>query len=388
MPLRRALGILIVSSALLRLFSACYLGLGNDEAYHSLYAAHPALGYYDHPPMMAWIEMLGLSLPGRGASAWALRIGFIVMFAGSTWLLARLTARFYGERAGFVAALALNLTGYYGLAASTFALPDGPLLFFWLLSPICTKRIRAVVRPVACASPPPYEGGARGARRANRLPILPWLWVGLAWGGAMLSKYHGIFLPWVPRLYLLLHRPARRWLRQPGPYLAMLVAPARLQPGDRLERDARLGFVSLSGRACRRRARRSALTGCCWPCSPRRCICSRGSGCRCRHPVRRLPQLAAHGEHDRLLLALAVAPLCVFTLVACFRPVLPHWGLIGLVSLFPLWGANGRRGWRLARGRPGGFSPPAPRFPCCFWRSRSWSIAMECFSAVATDAAA
>ena len=56
------------------------------------------------------------------------------MFAGSTWLLARLTTRYYGERAGFMAALALNLTGYYGLAASTFALPDGPLLFFWLLT--------------------------------------------------------------------------------------------------------------------------------------------------------------------------------------------------------------------------------------------------------------
>ena len=40
------------------------LGLGNDEAYHFLYAAHPALSYFDHPPMMAWVEMAGLALPG------------------------------------------------------------------------------------------------------------------------------------------------------------------------------------------------------------------------------------------------------------------------------------------------------------------------------------
>ena len=66
--------------------------------------------------------------PGRFALA------FIALFAGSTWLLARLTTRCYGELAGFLAALALNLTAYYGLAASTFALPDGPLLFFWLLT--------------------------------------------------------------------------------------------------------------------------------------------------------------------------------------------------------------------------------------------------------------
>ena len=41
------------------------LGLGNDEAYHFLYAAHPALSYYDHPPMMAWVEMAGLALSAR-----------------------------------------------------------------------------------------------------------------------------------------------------------------------------------------------------------------------------------------------------------------------------------------------------------------------------------
>ena len=58
----------------------------------------------------------------------------VQLFAGSTAILARLTSRYYGARAGFLAALALNLTGYYGLAASTFALPDGPLLFFWLLT--------------------------------------------------------------------------------------------------------------------------------------------------------------------------------------------------------------------------------------------------------------
>ena len=45
-----------------------------------------------------------------------------------------MTTRSYGAWAGFLAAFALNVTGYYGLAAATFALPDGPLLFFWLLT--------------------------------------------------------------------------------------------------------------------------------------------------------------------------------------------------------------------------------------------------------------
>jgi len=45
-------------------------------------------------------------------------------------------------------------------------------------------------------------------------------------------------------------------------------------------------------------------------------------------------------DHGRLWLCLAFVPLGALTAVACFRPVLPHWGLIGLASLFPLLGRN------------------------------------------------
>src|SRR4029079_17768921 len=102
----------------------------------------------------------------------ALRAGFIVLFAASTWLMFRIAVRWYGPWPGFYAALALNLTGYYGLAASTFALPDGPLLFFWLLT--IDRRALALEKPGR---------------------TWPWVWAGLAWGCAMLSKYHAVFLP-------------------------------------------------------------------------------------------------------------------------------------------------------------------------------------------------
>ena len=172
---KHAVRILIAVTLLVRLFCAINLGLGNDEAYHFLYTAHPALSYFDHPPMMAWVAMPGLAMAGGGASSWSIRIGFIALFAGSTWLLARVTSRYYGAIAGFLAAFALNVSGYYGLAAATFALPDGPLLFFWLLT----------IDRLSVALEEPESG----------LPLIPWVWVGLAWGGAMLSKYHGVFLP-------------------------------------------------------------------------------------------------------------------------------------------------------------------------------------------------
>ncbi len=205
---KQSLWILIAGSALLRLICASSLGLGNDEAYHFLYAAHPALSYYDHPPMMAWVEMAGLTLSGT-AAAWALRIGFILLFSGSTLLLARVTTRSYGPWAGVLAAFALNVTGYYGLAAATFALPDGPLLFFWLLT---MDRLE-----IALADPNPKR-------------LTPWVWVGLAWGAAMLSKYHAVLIPLGTAVYVVLNRPMRRWLLRPGPYLAFAIGLVMFSP--------------------------------------------------------------------------------------------------------------------------------------------------------------
>ncbi len=79
---KRALWILIVGSAFIRLFAAVNLGLGNDEAYHFLYARHPALSYYDHPPMMAWIEIAGLALAASLTTTWACGSGLSFCSAG------------------------------------------------------------------------------------------------------------------------------------------------------------------------------------------------------------------------------------------------------------------------------------------------------------------
>jgi 4-amino-4-deoxy-L-arabinose transferase-like glycosyltransferase len=317
----RALWILIAGSALVRLICAMSLGLGNDEAYHFLYAAHPALSYFDHPPMMAWIEMAGLALPRAGTSAWAFRIGFILLFAGSTAILARLTSRSYGARAGFLAALALNVTGYYGLAASMFALPDGPLLFFWLLT---VDRLSVALE----------EPDSRRLR--------PWAEVGLAWGGAMLSKYHAVFLPMGAALYALIdRRMRRRWLLRPGPYLALAIGLVVFSPV--LIWNAGHGWVSFLFQGGR------AVGG--WVPRPDYLIMAVLAQAGYLFPwiwvplvvvlVRGWRGWSTMGTGpERFWLCLAAVPLIVFTLVACFRPVLPHWGLIGLVSLFPFLGRD------------------------------------------------
>src|SRR5687768_15934259 len=203
---RRALYWLIGVSTALRLVWAAGLGPGNDEAYHYLFTVHRDWSYFDHPPMLAVVGTLGMALAG-GSSTFGLRLGFIALFAGSTWLMAGLTSRFYGPRAGFFAAFALNVSAYYTAAAGMFALPDGPMLFFWLLT---LDRLA-----IALESP-----------RSPRL----WVMVGLAWGCALLSKYHAIFLPVGALLYLAIEPSVRSCLRRPGPYLAVAIGLAVFSP--------------------------------------------------------------------------------------------------------------------------------------------------------------
>jgi 4-amino-4-deoxy-L-arabinose transferase-like glycosyltransferase len=328
MSYRSATVCLIVVASLLRLATASSLGLGNDEAYHFLYAVHPDLSYYDHPPMLAWVEMAGLTVSGRFFSAVALRSGFIVLAAASTWLMWRIAWRWYGPRAGFLAAVALSLTGYYGLAVGTFALPDGPLLFFWLLT--IDRLDRAIEQP-------------------ERLRA--WAWLGTAWGCALLSKYHAIFLPAGTVLFLLLHRPSRRLMLAPGPYLAVAIGLLIFSPV--LIWNARSGWVSFLFQGGR------AVGG----FTPRPDYLAAAIGAQAAYlfPWIWLPLVYVlfrylrnwkqlESDHERLALCLSVVPVGVFTLVACFRPVLPHWGLIGLVSLFP---ALGQSWQRLLRDHPG-----------------------------------
>ena len=332
MNARSALVMLIAVTTAIRLLCSVSLGLGNDEAYHFLYATHPALSYFDHPPMMAWVEMAGLSLPGAGNAAWALRIGFIALFAGSTLLLAGMTTRYYGEKAGFLAALALNLTGYYGLAASMFALPDGPLLFFWLLS---LDRLGLAVYGPGHAR----TGQLRDLSEPDDWRLRYWAEAGLAWGGAMLSKYHAVFIPMGVAALLLLDPRRRRRLLQPGPYLALILGIAVFSPV--LVWNARNGWVSFLFQGSRAVGgwlpRPDYLAGAIlaqagylfpWIWIPLVVLLVRG--------WRGWPRLADGPE--RLWLCVAALPIAAFTAVACFRPVLPHWGLIGLVPLFPILG--------------------------------------------------
>lgn len=316
MTTRRALWAIIGGSALLRLVWAASVGGYTNEAYYYMYAKHLDWGYFDHPPMVGFIAAVGLRLVGWLSPVLGLRIGFVALFAGSSWLLARLTARSFGPRETFLAVVAMNSTVFYGMMIGTFAEPDGPLLFFWLLT----------LDRLAIALDAPERTSA-------------WVLMGLAWGAALLSKYHAVLLPAGAGLYLLLRPSARRCLWMPGPYLAVVAGLVVFSPV--IVWNATHDWASFFYQGTRAKVFHGfqpdmlleALLGQIFYLTPWIWFWL----------VTALVGLVRRGfrtwsDTEAFLVSQAVPALALFLGVATFQRIMPHWPLIGFVALFPIVG--------------------------------------------------
>src|SRR5713226_5800620 len=129
----RTVILIIAASSIVRILLAAAVGLCIDESYIAGVSRRFALSYFDHPPLHICLVGVWSMLIGDDR-ALILRLPFIALFAGSTWLMFRLTARAFGERAGLWAALTLNLAPVFTLSIGSWVLPDGPLKLFALLS--------------------------------------------------------------------------------------------------------------------------------------------------------------------------------------------------------------------------------------------------------------
>jgi 4-amino-4-deoxy-L-arabinose transferase-like glycosyltransferase len=176
--------------------------LTEDEAYYRLWAQRPALGYYDHPPMIAWWIWLGVRFAGDNPLG--VRLLPILSCAAASALvydLARLA-----EGSGATAARAgIWYNATLLVAAGGFlAVPDSPAALFWLVS------LWAAFRALRARSVSWAAGW--------------WLAAGAAAGLATLSKYSALFLGPGVLIWLTSTTAGRASLRTAGPWLALAVA--------------------------------------------------------------------------------------------------------------------------------------------------------------------
>ena len=311
--------VLIVVGTALRLALAGATGLGMDESYSVGSARQFMLSYVDHPPLHYWAAGLAMRLFHSEASL-VVRLPAVLFFAGSTWLMYRLTARLFGARAGLWAATALNIAPVFTLAHASWVLPDGPLMFFMLASV-------NVVAAILLEEP------------QVRRPLLWWLAAGGLGGLAMLSKYTGVFV-FVGVLAFALSVPkARRHLATPGPWLGAALALIVFSPAiiwNLQHSDVGLSFQT---------RRLPTGTG----MHPLWLLEFIAGQAGYLFPLLFVPFVMAlwralrAGRRDPgawLIALIAVGPIVLFNGVSLFAHSQPHWPMPGWVFTIPLFGRD------------------------------------------------
>lgn len=201
---RRAL-VIVSIAALIRLAFAALIPIFPDEAYYWEWSRRLAAGYFDHPPAIALLISLSGSASPLGVRFGPILSGFIA--AVTTVAIAR---RLGGGRAALRAAIVVTVLPL-AAAGLVLATPDAPLLATTALSLYCV--VRALHEPVG-----------------SRYSFGWWVATGVALGAAFVSKYTSIFLPVGVVIAVLVRPKLRARLREPGPYVACLIATLVFSP--------------------------------------------------------------------------------------------------------------------------------------------------------------
>lgn len=187
----------------LRLVAAGNGPLFFDEAYYWQWSTNLQLGYFDHPPLIAWVIRAGTLIFGDtplGIRFWPAVSGTVCVLV--VWATAlRLTG---SARAAAWSAIFANLTGITIL--SFVAWPDSPMALFCLLTLLALVHV--------------YRGGSPAW----------WILAGVMVGLAGASKYIVLFFAVGLFAWTLAEPTMRRWYVTIWPWLALVAAGVVISP--------------------------------------------------------------------------------------------------------------------------------------------------------------
>ncbi|HEX4121695.1 MAG TPA: glycosyltransferase family 39 protein [Verrucomicrobiae bacterium] len=178
--------------------------LSEDEAYQWIWSKHPALSYYSKPPLIAYAQFVGTHL--WGDNEFGVRFFSPVIAAILSLMVLRFMTREAGARLAVIVIAAMTVTPL--LALGSIVMTVDPLsVLFWTAAMFAGWR---------AAKPEGTTG--------------QWLWVGIWMGLGFLSKYTNLAQCVCWCVFFALWPPARKHLRKPGPYLALLVTALSMVP--------------------------------------------------------------------------------------------------------------------------------------------------------------
>lgn len=208
--MRHSVLTLSLSFLAVHLAIAVSVPLFDDEAYYALWARDLALGYYDHPPMIAYLIRMGTGLFGE--TALGIRLFPVIGFVASGYLVGDIARRMSSGAVG----LPVLATVLYNLSLPVFALgslatPDAPSTLFWVAA------LWAAIRAI-------------DARPDTRSAMLWFVGTGLFLGLGVVSKFTNAFLAFGLLAYLFATRKGRPYLLTPLPYMTAVAALLPLLP--------------------------------------------------------------------------------------------------------------------------------------------------------------
>lgn len=136
---RQWLAIALIATLVFRLWLSLAVPYSGDEAYFTLWGRHPALGFYDHPPMVGWLLALLLRVSD---AVWVLRLPVVLLPVLVAFLVRHALASWYGRDAqtADLAALAVLLVPVN--VWNVFITTDTPLILFSVASMLAFARER------------------------------------------------------------------------------------------------------------------------------------------------------------------------------------------------------------------------------------------------------
>lgn len=195
--------VLLSLGFLARLIYGFLVPLTSDELMHWQWARHLDIGYPEHPPMIAWLLAMSISIFGH--HGWAIRLVPVVAMTLTLSVTYLLGKKLYGGRVGLLAVIAMMVTLVVSIGG-VLANVDALYSLFWAL--FVYSMYRAVLDD----------------RRSG------WLMAGLSLGFALLSKLLALMLLPATLLFLFATPQGRRWLRRWEPYAAAALGLAIFSP--------------------------------------------------------------------------------------------------------------------------------------------------------------
>ena len=192
------------------------LNLSPDEAHYWEWSRRLDLSYYSKGPMVAYLIYLGTHLFGN--TVFGIRVLAVIFSALSSIYIFKLVNLMYGNdsleqsipvpqcsawqrSAAIQAAFAFQAIPLFAAFGVLFTI-DSPFIFFWILSLYLF-----------------YKATSEGAKRQ----WMCWIFLGIAVGFGLLTKYTMAFFPMCGLLLLILS-DKRPLLRTPMPYVAFMIS--------------------------------------------------------------------------------------------------------------------------------------------------------------------